>query len=99
MIGEANSEDLAITLGVEEEFFLVDPGTRDLLTDPDQGIFDACETNSGPHKVVREFLRSQIETATMANLAQRSPGLVTSGMSNIPCGNCSPVQTETFLST
>ena len=64
MIAEANSEDLTITLGVEEEFFLVDPRTRDLLTDPDQSIFDACENNSGPHKFVREFLRSQIETNT-----------------------------------
>ena len=54
----------AITLGVEEEFFLVDPGSRDLLASPDEAIFDACEAAAGPHKVVREFLRSQIETNT-----------------------------------
>ncbi len=53
-----------ITLGVEEEFFLVDPETRDLLADPDEGIFEACEKAGGPHKVVHEFLRSQIETNT-----------------------------------
>ena len=53
-----------ITLGIEEEFFLVDPGTRDLLPDPDRRIFDACARNRGPHKVVPEFLRSQIETGT-----------------------------------
>ena len=53
-----------ITLGVEEEFFLVDPQTRDLVSDPPVGIFQACERNAGPHKVVREFLRSQIETNT-----------------------------------
>ncbi len=57
-------EDLTITLGVEEEFFLVDPNTRDLVADPDPGILAACEKNSGPHKVVTEFLRSQIETNT-----------------------------------
>ena len=57
-------DDLAITLGVEEEFFLVDPETRDLLADPDTGIFELCEKTSGPHKVVRELLRSQIETNT-----------------------------------
>ena len=57
-------KDLKITLGVEEEFFLVDPNTRDLLADPDPGILAACEKNSGPHKVVTEFLRSQIETNT-----------------------------------
>ena len=68
MIGEANSEDLTITLGVEEEFFLVDPGTCDLLIDPDQGIFDACETNSSPHKVVREFFRSQIVCGSVAEV-------------------------------
>ena len=56
--------DLSITLGIEEEFFLVDPDSRDLLADPDPGIFKACDENSGPHKVVREFLRSQIETNT-----------------------------------
>jgi len=60
----ANGDDLAVTLGIEEEFFLVDPDTRDLLADPDPRIFEACEENRGPHKVVREFLRSQIETNT-----------------------------------
>ena len=56
--------DLAIELGVEEEFFLIDPETRDLLPDPDRGIFEDCEKSCGPHKVVAEFLRSQIETTT-----------------------------------
>ena len=64
MADAANGADTAITLGVEEEFFLVDPESRDLLVDPDPGIFETCEKNSGPHKVVREFLRSQIETNT-----------------------------------
>ena len=60
----ANGEDIEITLGIEEEFFLVDPESRDLLVDPDMGIFEICEQNSGPHKVRREFIRSQIETNT-----------------------------------
>ena len=59
-----NGDDLTITLGVEEEFFLVDPESRDLLSDPDPDIFEACERNSGPHKVVRELLRTQIESNT-----------------------------------
>ena len=54
----------SITFGVEEEFFLVDPETRDLIADPAPGIFEACEEAKGPHKVVPEFLRSQIETNT-----------------------------------
>ena len=57
-------DPLSITLGVEEEFFLVDPTTRDLLPDPDPRIFEYCDKNRGDHKVVAEFLRSQIETTT-----------------------------------
>ncbi len=54
--------DLNIKLGIEEEFFLVDPESRDLLADPDVRIFEACENHGGPHKFVREFLRTQIES-------------------------------------
>lgn len=57
-------DEMPITLGVEEEFFLVDPDTRDLVADPPAAIFEACEKNAGPHKVVREFMRSQVETNT-----------------------------------
>ncbi len=59
-----NDEALNITLGIEEEFFLIDPESRDLLADPDLGIFETCKKNSGPHKVMRELLRSQIATNT-----------------------------------
>ncbi len=67
--------DLGITLGAEEEFFLVDPETRDLLKTPHPGIFAACERGIGPHKVTTEFLRSQVETntrvcASVAELAE-----------------------------
>ena len=59
-----SESDLNITLGVEEEFFLVDPDTRDLESDPNPGIFEACERNRGPHTVAHEVLRTQIETST-----------------------------------
>ena len=59
-----SNADSAITLGIEEEFFLVDPETGDLLQDPDPGIFEAGAAAAGPHQVVEEFLRSQIETNT-----------------------------------
>ena len=62
--GSLACHDLPITLGVEEELFLVDPGSRDLLADPDPGIFEACERTCGPHKVVREVMRTQIEANT-----------------------------------
>ena len=64
MNSPASVEDLTVTLGVEEEFFLVDPETRDLLADPDPQIFEACKAKQGPHRVVHEFLRSQIEIST-----------------------------------
>ena len=64
MASSANGGDIDITLGIEEEFFLVDPESRDLLVDPDMGIFEICEQNSGPHEVRRELIRSQIETNT-----------------------------------
>ncbi len=59
-----DDDEFAITLGIEEEFFLVDPRTRDLIVDPDVGIFEASEKASGAHKIVREFLRAQIESNT-----------------------------------
>lgn len=64
--------DLNVTLGVEEEFFLIDPESRDLIADPDPAIFETCKRASGPHAVVHEFLRSQIETNTRvcANFAE-----------------------------
>ncbi len=60
-----------ITLGIEEEFFLVDPSSRDLLADLDPGIFKTCDENRGPHKEVREILRSQIETNTRVWMRRR----------------------------
>ena len=58
------TDPLALTLGVEEEFFLVNPESRDLLSDPGSAILDTCVERCGPHKIVRELLRSQIETNT-----------------------------------
>jgi len=64
MVAYTRIDDLDITLGVEEEFFLVDPQTRDLVAEPDEAIFEECARQAGQHKVAPEFLRSQIETAT-----------------------------------
>ncbi len=59
-----SDDDLPITLGIEEEFFLIDPDSGDLLRDPDPRIFEAGAARAGPHGVVHEFLRSPIETNT-----------------------------------
>ncbi|MDE0040385.1 MAG: carboxylate-amine ligase [Gammaproteobacteria bacterium] len=51
-----------ITLGVEEELFLVDPDSRDLVRNPDPAVIADCQRDAAPHKVVPEFFRAQIET-------------------------------------
>lgn len=63
-IGLEDADSARITFGVEEEFFLVDPETRDLVAEPDPGVFEACKMNAGPHRVVPELLSAQIETNT-----------------------------------
>ena len=51
-----------ITIGVEEELMIVDPATRDVIADPDPDIFEQARERAAPHRVVNEFMRSQIET-------------------------------------
>lgn len=51
-----------ITLGIEEELMIVDPRSRDVVADPDEGIMERARELAGDHRVVSEFLRSQIET-------------------------------------
>ena len=51
-----------ITFGIEEELMIVDPRSRDVVADPDEGIMVRAAELAGEHKVVSEFMRSQIET-------------------------------------
>ncbi len=51
------------TLGIEEEYFLVDQRTRDVVGDPPDGMLAECEALLGT-QVSPEFLRSQIEIGT-----------------------------------
>ena len=51
-----------ITLGIEEELMIVDPESRDVVADPDERIFAQASDTAGEHKVVNEFMRSQVET-------------------------------------
>lgn len=53
----------AFTLGVEEEYLLVDKETRGLVVDPPQGLMEECEKKAGD-QVTTELLRSQIEVGT-----------------------------------
>jgi len=55
--------DPALTLGIEEEYLLVDPETRDLVGDPPAAFMDECRAQLG-NQVTPEFLRSQVEVGT-----------------------------------
>jgi carboxylate-amine ligase len=51
------------TMGVEEEYLLVDQDTRALIIDPPQSLMSECEALCGT-QVTSELLRSQIEVGT-----------------------------------
>lgn len=51
------------TMGVEEEYLLIDRETRALIIDPPQSLLDECKEAVGEH-VTTELLRSQIEVGT-----------------------------------
>lgn len=53
----------AFTLGVEEEYLLVDRASRDLVRDPPAGMMEDCEAIL-QGRVSPEFLRCQIEVDT-----------------------------------
>lgn len=53
----------AFTLGVEEEYLLVDPGTRDLVSDPPPKLMEQCVKRLG-EQVSPELMRAQIEVGT-----------------------------------
>jgi len=51
------------TIGIEEEYLLVDRRTRDLVTEIPENLMSACESALGD-RVSPELLRSQIEVGT-----------------------------------
>ena len=51
------------TLGIEEEYLLVDKETRSLVIDPPESLLIECKELLG-HQVTNELLRSQIEIGT-----------------------------------
>ena len=51
------------TVGIEEEYLLVDKSTRDLCNDPPDTMVEECAALCGG-QVTPEFLRSQIEVST-----------------------------------
>ena len=57
------SAEPEFTLGIEEEYFLVDRATRDVVEDPSPEMLQECEALLAG-QVSPEFLRSQIEVGT-----------------------------------
>lgn len=55
--------DPTFTLGIEEEYMLVDRETRDLVVDAPKGLMEACEKATDGRSTA-EFLRSQVEVGT-----------------------------------
>ncbi|MEH6825142.1 MAG: carboxylate-amine ligase [Motiliproteus sp.] len=51
------------TLGIEEEYLLVNLTTRELAADPPEALFKRC-AKALPKQVKHEFIRAQIEVAT-----------------------------------
>jgi glutamate---cysteine ligase / carboxylate-amine ligase len=53
----------ALTLGIEEEYLLVDLETRELVTRQDPGFMRTCQARLG-EQVTHELLQSQVEVGT-----------------------------------
>ncbi len=61
------------TIGIEEEYILVDPVTREVVAEPPEGLLAACEERLA--ELVRpEFLVSQIEVGTPVCRTAREAG-------------------------
>ena len=53
----------SLTLGVEEEYLLVDPESRDLVAAPPRGFMARCRKRLG-RRVTHELLQAQVEVGT-----------------------------------
>ena len=66
-------KDPSFTIGIEEEYLLVDRASRDLVREMPQALFEACE-QALRGQVAREFLKSQIEVETRVHRTARDAG-------------------------
>ncbi|MEO0864923.1 MAG: glutamate-cysteine ligase family protein, partial [Pseudomonadota bacterium] len=57
-----------LTIGIEEEYLVVDQETRELVTAPDPGFVAAC-TDALGEQVTGEYLQCQIEVGTRPHRA------------------------------
>jgi carboxylate-amine ligase len=62
-MAQMSDDGPAFTIGIEEEYLLVDRQTRDLAVDPPADLMKDCQAELGDN-VSSEFLRCQIEVGT-----------------------------------
>jgi carboxylate-amine ligase len=63
----------SFTIGIEEEYLLVERAGRDLVGDIPQALFEAAQ-RALAGQVAREFLKSQIEVGTRVHTSPRAAG-------------------------
>lgn len=65
-------QEPTFTIGIEEEYLLVDLETRELAQEPSDAILSECQERLPGHIVTPEFLRSQLEigTCVCANISE-----------------------------
>jgi len=61
--GKGDSGTPPFTVGIEEEYLLVDRETRDVCVEPPDEMLSRCEARA-PGQITPEFLRAQIEVGT-----------------------------------
>ncbi len=66
-------KDPSFSIGIEEEYLLVDRASRDLVREMPQALFDAAQ-QALEGQVAREFLKSQIEVGTSVHQTPRQAG-------------------------
>lgn len=62
------SDRPSLTIGIEEEYLIVDRETRELVTEPPEDFIAACQERLG-EKVTVEFLQCQVEVGTAPHKA------------------------------
>ena len=67
-------KDPPFTIGIEEEYLLVDLASRYLVREMPQALFEDCE-QALRGQVAREFLKSQIEVETGVHASPRDAGI------------------------
>jgi carboxylate-amine ligase len=66
-------KDPSFSIGIEEEYLLVEQTTRDLVREMPQALFEAAQ-EAMQGQVAREFLKSQIEVGTSVHHTPRQAG-------------------------